>query len=209
MRLKLLGVAAAGALALALSGCALGGADATQVFHEKPDVVYDAFVTAWSSTNNDSIGEVPVEVETEKTPNQKLDVKVLINHEMATEVHFAFTPQKDGAETLVKANVSVDQAVMRKAFAGTESGARFANVPDFAYRMAMQRMLEKWASRVDSGMPMTDGYATAFAKPSEVDPDYAVQESRYEQRRKQEKASEPMVDPDANARRYLNGSSSY
>jgi hypothetical protein len=205
--MKLLGVAAAAAMAL--SGCAMGGADASQVFHQKPDVVYDAFVEAWSSTNNDAIGEVPIEVQTEKTEDKKLDVKVLINHETATEAHFTFTPQKDGAETLVKASVSVDQTVMRKAFAGTEAGARFANIPDFAYRMAMQRMLQKWAGRLDSGMPMTDGYATAFAKPSELDPSYANSESRYEQRRKQEKASEPMVDPDANARRYLNGSSGY
>jgi hypothetical protein len=205
--MTLLGAVAAGAMAL--SGCAMGGADASQVFHEKPDVVYDAFVEAWSSTNNDSIGEVPVEVQTQKTANEKLDVKVLINQETATEAHFTFTPQKQGEETLVKASVSVDQAVMRKAFAGTGEGARFANVPDFAYRVAMQRMLKKWAGRLDSGMPMTDGYATAFAKPSELDPSYASAESRYEQRRRQEKAVEPMVDPDANARRYLNEGTSY
>lgn len=202
-----LGITAA--LAALVAGCSAH--DAEQVIRKDPGAVFDAFVDAFAASQAGSMtrfgpaAALGYEVKLDKTRDEKLDVTVLLNKAKASEVHFTFTPQNGGAETLVTADVAVDQAVMREAFAGTPQ-EKLSQVPDLAYRVGMQRMLKEWAERIEDGLPLAEGAESWMEPEHEPSPAMAAQERRWEEQERRQAATKPMVDPGADARKYLNGS---
>src|SRR5436853_253887 len=83
----------------------------------------------------------------------RLDVVTRFDGKTSSEVHFTFAPKDGGKATLVDADVTVDTAVMRKAFTGTPQ-ERLANVPEFAFAQGMQAMMAKYAERIEAGTPV-------------------------------------------------------
>lgn len=157
MRLNKIGVAA---LALvALGGC--GGPDAEQIIRKDPAAVYAAFDQALTqSATNGTVGSganaVPYTVELAKSPNERLDIKVLISGQEAGIANFTFAPHNNGAETIVTGDIDVDLGLLGKSF-GTTPDNRVAGVPPLAWNAGIRRMLRNAADRVENGAPLDSG----------------------------------------------------
>ena len=202
------------AAALAVAGCGAGH-DAEQLVKKDPAAVYDAFAGAFEqgamggATQYSNLWKGGFQILVNRTSASKLDVVTEFDGKMSSEAHFTFTPQDGGKATLVDADVAVDTAVMRNAFTGTPKES-LANVPETAFKQAMQRMMAKYAERIEAGMPLataTEGWQTGAMDPPPEFYDGMSQEQlasvrEHDEEERQESVTAPMVDPDAAANRY-------
>jgi hypothetical protein len=202
-------------VALAISGCG-GGHDASQLVKEPPAAVYAAFEAAFSANSLNGAQQFAdqwngaMQTEVEKTPDSKLDVITKFDGQMATEAHFTFTPQDGGRATLVEADVNVDQQVMHKALAGT-AHQQLGNLPTAAFAIGMQKLMSKYASRIESGMPLNvpgEGWQTGAGEPPEefyegMSPEMRAEIRRHDEEQRQQATAAPTSDPNADAQAYL------
>jgi hypothetical protein len=203
-------------LAVAIPACRTGH-DARQVIKAEPAAVYAAFGDAFSqgavggASQYSNLWHGGMQTFVEKPSGTAMDVITKFDGKPATAVHFTFTPQNGGKATLVEADVTVDHAVMHDALAGTPMAAQ-GNLPDGAFVAGMQRLMSKYAVRMEAGMPLNDaseGWMTAGGDPPPefyegMPEEQRAQIQRDEQQRGEEAATAPAVDPDAAARAYLN-----
>lgn len=208
------------AVALAIPSCRAGH-DAQQLVKKDPPAVYAAFADTYSlgamggASQYSDLWHGGMQNFVEKTSDTTLDVVTKFDGKTATAVHFIFTPQDGGKTTLVEADVTVDQAVMHNALAGSAK-ANLGNLPESAFVAGMQRMLAKYARRIEEGAPLNDpgqGWMTGKVDPPpefyEGMPEEQLAEiRRVQEEERQDAVTAPMVDPDAAARNYLNSQGS-
>jgi hypothetical protein len=204
-------------LALAIPACVTGH-DARQVIKAEPDAVYSGFADAFSqgsmggASQYSNLWHGGMQTLVEKPSGTAMDVVTKFDGKLATAVHFTFTSQNGGKATLVEADVSVDHAVMHEALAGTPMEAK-GNLPDAAFAAGMQRLIAKYAARMEAGTPLnetSEGWMTAGGDPPPefyegMPEEQRAEIRRHDEERNEEAATAPAVDPDAAARAYLNG----
>jgi hypothetical protein len=96
--------------------------------------------------------------------------------------------------------VHTDRSVLRQALAGTSS-ARLAYAPDWMLNLLMVRpLLQKLGQQIEQGQEMQVPGMSEAEWESSLSPD----QQRQEQEWRQYDASRPMVDPDADAARFVN-----
>ena len=201
-------------VALVISGCRRGH-DAEQLVKKDPEAVYAAFADAFSESAVNGASQYSdlwhggMQTFVDKSSRTALDVVTKFDGKTATAVHFTFTPQGEGKTTLVNADVSVDQAVMHNALAGTAKEP-IGNLSEADFAAGMQRMLAKYASRIESGMPLnraSEGWMTGGGDPPQefyegMSESEKAEVQQHMQDDRQDAASAAMVDPDAAARNY-------
>jgi hypothetical protein len=213
MRKAMLGVAA-----LLLGGCGMSaGHDARQLVKKDPATVAAAFAGAFEegamggASQYSNLWHGGFQILIDKPSPDKLDVVTKFDGQTSTETHFVFTPQEGGTATLVVADVKVDPAVMHKAFAGGPK-EELGNLPEPAFKQGMQKMMVKYAERIEAGMPVTnasEGWQTGpmTELPDEfydgMPPDQREQIRHHDEEERQDSVSQPTLDPDAAARNYL------
>jgi hypothetical protein len=192
--------------------------DAEQVVHKDPAVVYAAFDSAFGDAveqgNSGSAAEDGQVSTIERVPNKSLDLKVMMDGRQAISMRFGFEPINGGAETRLTGDIDVDQDLLRASLRKKHgSDAALPNIPDFAFKMLMQKLLSEAANDIEHGEPLSGARRSLAmaSEPQEASTDPA--ERRYQEEWKQRQATqpisnaEPMVDPDADARKYLSGGS--
>jgi len=201
---------------LGLGGCKTH--DAQQLVKDDPATVSKAFADAFSegamggASQYSNLWHGGMQTFVERQSDHALDVVTKFDGETASEVHFAFTPQDGGKATLVDADVSMNTAIMAKAFTGTPQ-ERLAGLPEAAYVNGMQRLMAKYAERIEGDMPLSrpeEGWQTAAMEPPpefyEGMPEAQLAEiRRHDQEERQDAAAQPMMNPNDAARRYMSG----
>jgi hypothetical protein len=186
------------------------GADAEQLVHKSPDVVQAALEQAVSDRTGTMQLEggkpVPYETKVDEGADGHLTVHVLMDGKQGAETDVSITPQNGGQDTLVAVKVHADHAVLREALAGT-SKAKLAYAPDWMFNLTMRPVLQKLAQQIEEGAALGDpmqGFQSEAEWEASLPPD---QEKRLQDWRQYE-ASRPMVDPNADAQRYMSGGGS-
>jgi hypothetical protein len=198
-----------GLAVLALGGCGLAGShDADQIVKKDPETVYaaldSAFSDAISEGNNGAAAEHGQVTTIDRDPGKSLDLKVMIQGRQAVRMRFGVEPANGGADTRLTGDIDVDQAVLRESI--REQGgddAKLPAIPSFAFDMAMKKVVAEIGQKIEAGEPL-NGSRSTLAMATTPEPSPSASESRWEQSRRQEAATKPMVDPDADARKYLN-----
>ena len=204
------------ASALGIAGCK--SHDAQQLVKDDPSTVSKAFAEAFSegamggASRYSNLWHGGMQTFVEKQSDDQLDVITKFDGKTASEVHFTFAPQDGGKATLVDADVSMNTAIMAKAFTGTPQ-ERLAGLPEAAYVNGMQRMMSKYAQRIEGGMPLTrpeEGWQTAAMEPHPefyegMPEDQLAEIRRHDAEERQQAVSQPMMDPNEAAKRYMSG----
>ncbi|GAA3892235.1 hypothetical protein GCM10022276_09190 [Sphingomonas limnosediminicola] len=184
------------------------GAKAEQIVHKSPDTTYAGIAQAFDNmspsgtTHFEGGTPMPYEIKVDRTPGERLVVRVMFNGREGGETDIAFTPQNNGQDTLVTAKAHGDREVLRAALAGS-TNARLAYAPDWMLNLlAVRPLLQQLARQVESGQAVSmPGYQSQTDWESSLPPDQQKQVQEW----RQYEASRPMVDPNADAQRYMNG----
>jgi hypothetical protein len=148
---------------------------------------------------------MPYELQMERQSGERLVVHVMFDGKEGATTEFRFTPRDNGESTLVTAKAHGSYDVLHTALSGTSSAA-LAYAPDWMINMfALGPQLHKVAAQIESGQATSmDGFQSAAEWESSLPPDKQkeVQEWR------QNQATRPEVNPDADAQRFMNGTAS-
>jgi hypothetical protein len=179
------------------------GADAEQVVHKPPSkvraAVREAIAVAPSGTVPLDGGQpLSYEMRIERISDEQMVVTMMMNGKQGAETQLRFTPQNDGKDTLVTANVHTEHAVMREALAGS-SKAKLGYAPDWVFNLTIRPLLKKFAEQTEQGGAM-DGLMDSRSRG-----DMSPEEERQLQEWRQYDATRPAVDPNQAARNYLSG----
>jgi hypothetical protein len=190
--------------------------DAEQIVHKDPAAVYAAFDSAFSDAvdagNSGSAAENGQTSTIEREPNKSLELKAMMDGKQAIRMRFGFEPVNGGAETRLTGDIEVDQDTLRAGMR-KRSGEDVAlpNIPSFAFKMVMQKLLTEAANHIEHGEPL-DGARHSLAMASRPQNDSTdPSERRFQAEWKQRQATAPsttgapMLDPDADARKYMSG----
>lgn len=182
------------------------GADAEQIVHKSPNVTYQG-VCDWieaigssGTTSFEGAKPIPYEIQIDRSSLKHLAVHVFLDGHEGGTVEVDFVPENDGTETLVKARAHGDTEALSSALSGT-SMARMAYAPDWMLNLFTVRpLLRQIGNQIETGK----------AVPSDEDePSQQASLSPDQQRKidkwRQYEASQPMTDPNLDAKRYLEG----
>jgi hypothetical protein len=208
MRKLLIGPALTGAGWLAGS---YYGANAQQIVHKSPEATYEGVehaidnVPESGTTQMEGGKSVPYRVEVDRTQDQRLTVHLLFDGREGASTDLVFTPQNNGSDTLITAKAHGNREVLGAALAGT-SKARLAYAPDWMLNLLTIRpLLQQVAGQIERGEQ------ASIAGGGMTEADWESRQSPEDQRKIQEwrqyDASRPMVNPDADAQKYMNGES--
>jgi len=179
------------------------GSSADQVVRKSPEQVYAAFGQLVSSRGEGGSfalegRNVPYRLDVEKSPIDHMVVRMTMAGSEAGEAEVRFLPQDDGKATLVSVNVHADQAVLRRALAGT-SKEKLGYAPDWMLNIAMKDPLREFAGQVEEVGGVYDSASGSSAAPEQLTPEQQRQVDEW----RQYEASRPAVDPNAAASGYL------
>lgn len=184
------------------------GADAEQLIHKSPEATYQG-VSDWidamgsSGTTSFEGGKpTPYEIQVDRTSGQHLTVHVLFDGKEGGITDLDFIPQDGGKSTLVKARAHGETSVLSSALAGTAM-ARMAYAPDWMLNIfTLRLLLQKVGGQIEQGDPASsdDDQSTAAQQPV-----LNAEQQNEQQEWQQYAATQPSVDPNADANRYLNG----
>src|SRR3954451_12073461 len=99
------------------------GASAQQLVHKTPDATYDGVshlienMPQSGTTHFESGKPLPSEIRVDRTPGERLTVHLLVDGQEGGRTALLFTPQDDGAATLVTASAHRDRGVLGTALA--------------------------------------------------------------------------------------------
>ena len=184
------------------------GADSEQLVHKDVSATYagveDALTGMRDSGTTSFEGGTPMPYAL--TIDHALDQRLLLHLSFAgrqgAEAELNFTPQNDGADTLVTAKIHGDHEVLRQALAGT-SRAKLAYAPDWMLNLAMRPLLRQLASQIEQGK--SGSAALAGWSPSDAEAQWEAQltpEQRGEVAQWQQyQATRPAVDVSADGAR--------
>jgi hypothetical protein len=99
--------------------------------------------------------------------------------------------------------VHTDHAVLRQALAGT-SKARLGYAPDWMLNLTIRPVLQQLAAKIESGDALGDPMH-GFQSQADWEASLPPEQQKQMQEWRQYQASRPMTDPNADAKRYLNG----
>lgn len=184
------------------------GADAEQIIHRTPDATYQG-VSDWienmgeSGTTSFEGGKpVPYQIKVDRTVDQHLTVHVLFDGKEGATTDLDFIPQDGGNATLVKARAHGDRGVLSSTLSGTAM-ARMAYAPNWMLNIfTLRPLLQQVGQQIEKGEPGSGDDEQAASQPQ---PALTPDQEKQQQEWQQYDASRPMVDPDADANRYLNG----
>lgn len=183
------------------------GSDAEQLVHKSPSVTYTAVDQAIGNVRQsgktffDGGKPVPYEIHVDRTPDQKLVLTLFFDGKQGAEADIDFTPRDNGASTLIATRIHSDRSVLRTALAGT-SKARLAYAPDWMLNLTFKPVLQQLTTQIEQGEPasiqgMSEGEAEAQWEANLTD-EQRQQVSEY----RQYEATQPMTDPDSDARNH-------
>ena len=183
------------------------GADFEQLVRKSPDEVRDAVEQAASDRAGTMELEggkpVPYETKVERTDDGGLILRIMMAGKQAAETDVALVPQDGGKGTLMTVRIYSDHAVLRDALAGT-SKARLAYAPDWMLNLTARPLLRQIAGQIEQGQAVGDpmhGFQSQADWEASLPPD----KQREMQEWHQYDASRPMTDPDADAKKFMNG----
>jgi hypothetical protein len=185
------------------------GADTEQLVHKSPSVTYAAVEQALGNIRQSGStffeGGTPVayELKVDHTLDQRLVVTLYFAGQQGAQADLTFTPQNDGKDTLITGRIHGDHSVLRTALAGT-SKARLAYAPDWMLNLTARPLLRQLAGQIEQGQAVGDpihGFQSEADWEGSLPPD----KQRQMQEWRQYDASRPMTDPDADAKRFMNG----
>ena len=154
------------------------GADSEQLVHKNVSVTYagveDALAGVRDSGTTSFEGGMPMQYAL--TIDHQLDRQLLVHLSFAGRqgavAELNFTPQNNGADTLITARLHGDREVLRSALAGT-SRARLAYAPDWMLNLAMRPLLQQLATQIEQGGP--PGAALAGWSPADAEAQWESQ----------------------------------
>jgi hypothetical protein len=184
------------------------GADAEQVIHKSPDATYAAVAQALDgmqqtgTTQFEGGKPTAYEVKIDREADRHLRLQVMFAGREGGGTDIAFEPLNGGTETLVKAKAHGNWQVLGEALSGSKYG-RLAYAPDWMLNLlAVRPLLRQVGEAIEQGAPLT--------MPGQTQAEWESSLSQDDQRKLQDwrqyEASKPMIDPDADASRYMNGS---
>jgi hypothetical protein len=187
-----------------MCGCAcmgywgLGG-PAGQVVHAAPDKVYSAFEDGFSDAEQSGVVQangqsVAYQIEVEKVRNKSIDVIYEISGEKVGHLHLGFAPEGQG-DTMVTGTIVANAQKIHETLGYSTTGFPDSPVVD----LGLAPMLSDAAKKIEEGMPLGK-----FGKRIDAsNGDCGSSCRNYADEARQRAATRPMVDPDADARRYL------
>jgi len=134
----------------------------------------------------------------------QLVIHVLMDGKQSAQANVSLKPQHGGQDTLIALKIHADRAVLREELSGT-SKEKLAYAPDWMFNLTMRPVLQKLAEDIEKGQSLGDpmqGYQSEADWESSLPPEKQKQVQEW----RQYEASKPMVDPNAEAQRYMNGS---
>ena len=182
------------------------GAQAYQIVHKSPGETYSGVSHALDNIPEKGTSQVegkavPYELRIERQPDRQLIVHVLFGGREGGTTQIDFTPQSDG--TMMTAKSHGDRAVLGEALAGT-SKARLAYAPDWMLNLlAVRPLLRQLAQQIETGQQESIGGMTEADYEAQLPEDQQKQIEAW----RQYDASRPMVDPNADAKNYIQGNS--
>jgi len=183
------------------------GADAEQMVRKSPSDTYAGVAQALDNvrgsgtTSFEGGTPMPYQLKVDRTPDERLLVTLYFDGREGAAADFRFAPKDDGAATLITATIHGDHSVLRQALAGTDK-ARLGYAPDWMLNLAARPLLRQLAEQIEQGQPATmPGYQSEADWESSLPPEKQEQVQQW----RQYDASRPMVDPDADAQRSMNG----
>jgi hypothetical protein len=185
------------------------GVDAEQLVHKPTDEVYAAVAEAVDRPVPDGTMQleggrpVPFEVKVERTPGERLLVRLMMDGREGAEAAVDFAAADGGASTLMKVQVHADHAVLRDALAGTDK-AKLAYAPDWMLNLTAKPLLRKLAEQIEKGQAV-GGPAQGFQSEAEWESSLPPDQQEQVQQWREYDATRPMVDPNAAAENYMAG----
>jgi hypothetical protein len=181
------------------------GGPVHQQVHAPPERVYSAFSETFANAEQSGIAEaepghpVAYQVLVDKVADKSIDVTWTIEGKEAGRLHLGFEPEGAGG-TMITGTIDADTQKIRDTFHGS-SGA-FPSSSAFAMNAGLSTMLAEAAGKIENGEPLG-----SFGKRMDVSNGGQVgrpSNSSYADRTRQRAATRPMLDPNADAARYLN-----
>jgi hypothetical protein len=185
------------------------GAEAQQLVHKSPDETYAGVAHAidaipiQGTTSFEGGKPMPYTLNIERNDvgqdGRQLIVHVLFDGKEGgwTEIDFA----SSGQDTLVTAKAHGDRSVLSEALAGTAQ-ARLAYAPDWMLNLvALRPLLKQLGEQIEKGQPVAIGGMSEADWEASLPPDQQKQVQDY----RQYAAAAPTLDPDADARNYMQG----
>lgn len=201
--MRVMGVGGALCCACAYMAYANFGGAVHQRVHASPHQVYEAFAESFSDAEQGGVTEprvgesVQYEVKLDEVRDKSIDLRFTLDAKEAGRLHLDFAPDGDD-QTMITGTVDADQHLIYDKL-GSHAGS-IPNSPALAFNLGLKSMLEKAAEKIEKGEPLgraIDGFEMRHEE-------YSDSARRAAEYRRQREATEPMVDPDAAARRYLN-----
>lgn len=178
------------------------GGPVHQVVHAPPGQVYSAFSESFANAEQSGIAEaepghpVAYQIDVDKVVDKSIDLTWTIEGKEAGRLHLGFEPDGEG-DTKVTGLINADTQKIRDTFHGS-SGA-FPSSSAFVMNAGLSTMLAEAAQKIEKGEPLG-----SFGRMDISDRGYGQSTSRYADRARQRAATRPMLDPNAEAARYLN-----
>lgn len=182
------------------------GRDAEQLVHKSPSETYAALDAALDNvrpsgtTFFDGGTPMPYAIKSDRTPDQQIVVTLSFKGQQGATAELDFTPKNDGKDTLITVHIHGDHKVLRAALAGTDK-SKLAWAPDWMLNLSASPLLQQLAGQIEQGQIASFG---------DMGPDPEAQweaslnsEERQEvSEYRQYQATQPTVDPDADAQNY-------
>ena len=195
----------------AYAGGAYYGADAEQLVRKSPSATYEGVeqmlgnVPASGTTSFEGGTPMPYELKIDRTPDERLVVKLSFDGREGESADFRFAPQDEGRATLITATMHGDHAELRQALAGTDK-AKLAYAPDWMLNLTARPLLAQLATQIEQGQAANAAFP-GFHNEAEWESSLPADQQQQVQQWRQYEATRPALDPDAAARNYMSGGS--
>lgn len=184
------------------------GADAEQLVHKSPAQTYAALeqtlenLRTSGTTSFEGGTPVPYEIKVDRALDEKLIVTLFFAARQGAEVQVLLVPENEGKDTLIKAQVHAVRPVLRTVFAGTNK-ARLAYAPEWMLNLSFKPLLRQLAAQIEQGqIARVDGLTEADAE-AQWEANLTDEERGDVAKWRESEATQPAVDPDAAARKYI------
>ncbi|HYI41626.1 MAG TPA: hypothetical protein VE053_15060 [Allosphingosinicella sp.] len=217
LKVMVFGFAAAGVGGLAMTGDFAGGHDAERLVAKSPAAVYAALsamapeVTRVIPAENDG---PPMTLEVRKDAGKAVHFALSVEGRTIGSVDLSVTPDQGGAASRLAADVELDQAALAKRFGDPDATGEWVPAPEALVNLTVGQMLGELARDIEAGksLKMFDSgdLAGLRSRMGNSGPGGEMREEMRDTAPAPMKAqpfgsTKPMVDPNAEARKNING----
>ena len=219
IKMMLFGFAAAGIGGMALTGGGFGGGghDAERLVARPPAEVYAALSAMAPEGVREGADETEgpaMTLEVRKDEGKAVHYALSVDGRTIGSLDFTVIPDKGGSATRLAADVEVDQPALARQFGDPDAKGDYVPAPEAMVNLAVAGMLAEIAADIEAGRPLPTFEADDLASGDARIP--SAGERREMREEMQEAAAAPTppqslgstapsVDPNAEARKYLNG----